>query len=89
MTGSVTARRGGDWVVMIPVKPFALGKSRLADDAAGRAEVARAIALDTVDAVLAVGAVRRVVVVTADEDVVHVLPAGVEVVRERRAAGID
>lgn len=76
------------WTVMIPVKPVRAGKSRLA---AGdeREELARALALDTIDAALSADGVAAVVVVTADADLPAVLPAGVAVVRERRAEGID
>jgi 2-phospho-L-lactate guanylyltransferase len=57
-----------EWVVVVPVKPAARGKSRLAglltDDE--RADLVRAMALDTIAAARAASGVRRVVVVTAD-----------------------
>ena len=52
------------WVVVIPVKPSAAGKSRLR--VRDRESLARAIALDTLEAVLACPAVAEVVVVTSD-----------------------
>ncbi|MEO6116671.1 MAG: 2-phospho-L-lactate guanylyltransferase [Pseudolysinimonas sp.] len=70
------------WTVIIPVKPAAIGKSRLGFGA----EVARAIALDTVAAVVACEAVDRVIVVTADA-AFH--PPGAEVLPERGPSGID
>lgn len=70
------------WTVVIPVKPSSSAKSRLGLGP----ELARAIALDTVAAVVACSAVDRVLVVTADETF---RPAGAEIVRERSAAGID
>jgi 2-phospho-L-lactate guanylyltransferase len=70
------------WTVIIPVKPAAIGKSRL-----GLGPVlARAIALDTVAAVVACSAVERVIVVTADA---AFRPPGAEVLPERTASGID
>lgn len=57
------------WTVVVPVKPFWLGKSRLTLDAAAhRSAWARCFYLDTLDAVLRTPAVSRVVVVTGDAD---------------------
>lgn len=70
------------WTVIIPVKPPAIGKSRLGLGA----ELARAIALDTVAAVVACEAVERVIVVTADA---AFRPPGAEVLPERTPSGID
>jgi 2-phospho-L-lactate/phosphoenolpyruvate guanylyltransferase len=52
------------WTVVIPLKPPGVGKSRLGADAS----LARAIALDTVEAASRAYQVSRIVVVTADED---------------------
>src|SRR4051794_33404023 len=59
-----------DWIVVVPVKAAALGKSRLA---AGlepdvRAALVRAMALDTVAAAAGAAGVRRVLVVTPDAE---------------------
>jgi 2-phospho-L-lactate guanylyltransferase len=66
------------WVVVVPVKPAARGKSRLAevvpDDE--RAELVRAMALDTVAAARAAAGVVGVVVVTADEPLRSALAHG-------------
>jgi 2-phospho-L-lactate guanylyltransferase len=70
------------WTVIIPVKPAAVGKSRLGLGA----QLARAIALDTVAAVVACEVVGRVIVVTADA---AFRPPGAEVLRERAPSGID
>jgi 2-phospho-L-lactate guanylyltransferase len=70
------------WTVIIPVKPAAIGKSRLGLGP----RVARAIALDTVAAVVACEAVERVIVVTADA---AFRPPGAEVLPEPAPAGID
>ncbi|GIG36903.1 2-phospho-L-lactate guanylyltransferase [Cellulomonas pakistanensis] len=61
----------GRWVLVVPVKDARRGKTRLADvlEARARAALVRAMALDTVEAVLAVPRVARVVVVTADPEV--------------------
>ncbi|HEX7834198.1 MAG TPA: NTP transferase domain-containing protein, partial [Pseudolysinimonas sp.] len=75
-----------EWTVVIPLKPSAVGKSRLGGDAA----LARAIGLDTVGAARAATRVARVIVVTADEALRIELDAmaGIEVVLEPRPAGI-
>jgi 2-phospho-L-lactate guanylyltransferase len=70
------------WTVIIPVKPAASAKSRLGLGP----ELARAIALDTVEAALACATVSRVVVVTSDPGF---RPPGAEVVVEESPAGID
>jgi 2-phospho-L-lactate guanylyltransferase len=73
--------RASDWTVVIPVKPAALGKSRLGTTAA----VARALALDTITAAASVASV---VVVTGDAELPDLVPAGVRVMREPSPAGI-
>jgi len=70
------------WTVIIPVKPAAIGKSRLGLGSA----LARAIALDTVAAAVACEAVGRVIVVTADA---AFRPPGAEVLPEPAPSGID
>lgn len=60
-------RRPVRYVALVPVKPPALGKSRLAAvPGLPRRELAGALALDTVSAVLTAEAVERVLVVTDD-----------------------
>ena len=56
-----------EWVVVVPVKPAAEGKSRLAGvlDPVDRAALARAMALDTIAAAAATPGVGRVLVVTS------------------------
>lgn len=70
------------WTVVIPVKPSAIGKSRLGLGA----EFARAIALDTVAAAVACDAVDRVIVVTSDA---AFRPPAAEVLLEATPSGID
>jgi 2-phospho-L-lactate guanylyltransferase len=79
------------WTVLLPVKPFAVGKSRLAPWAgARRADWARAFYLDTLHAVARTPAVRRVVVVTADAEARALAArAGVEVVDDTPARGLN
>jgi 2-phospho-L-lactate guanylyltransferase len=62
----VTATVPGEWAVIIPVKPAAVGKSRLALATVDRVTLARAIALDTIAAAAACDAVAQVYVVTDD-----------------------
>ncbi|NUH39318.1 2-phospho-L-lactate guanylyltransferase [Streptomyces samsunensis] len=67
---------GSHWTVLLPVKPFALGKSRLGSWAgAARRDIARAVFLDTMDAILHTPEVCRLIVVTADPEA-HALAAG-------------
>jgi len=73
---------GGQWTVIIPVKPPAIGKSRLGLGAA----VARAIALDTVAAAVSCSVVGRVIVVTADA---AFRPRGTDLQLEDSPSGID
>ncbi len=71
----------GRWTVVLPVKGGADAKSRLVHPA--RSDLAGAIALDTVDAVLGAGLVHRVLVVTADPRVRSAHTAlGAEVVQD-------
>lgn len=71
------------WTVVLPVKAAVRAKSRL-----GRGpELARAIALDTLEAVVACEAVEQVVVVTDDADLEASVPSGVVVVADRAADG--
>ncbi len=72
----------GGWTVIIPVKPAASAKSRLGLGP----ELARALALDTVAAVVACTAVSSVIVVTADSGF---RSPGAEIVAETSPAGID
>ncbi|MFG6503938.1 2-phospho-L-lactate guanylyltransferase [Microbacterium sp. P05] len=83
------AARG--WVVIVPVKPASLGKSRLTDAVADRTVLARAIALDTIAAASAALEVERVIVVTDDSDLASAIKRmpGVEAVREGDARGLD
>ncbi|MGO1769284.1 MAG: 2-phospho-L-lactate guanylyltransferase [Microbacterium sp.] len=60
---------GRAWSVVVPVKRAALGKSRLAVAGVDRAELARAIALDTLDAARWAESVAELVVVTDDPGV--------------------
>jgi 2-phospho-L-lactate guanylyltransferase len=78
----VRDRRRRAWTVVIPVKPAAVGKSRLDVPGVDRSELARAIALDTIEAAAQVA---RVIVVTADPMIG--IP-GVEVVVEPVPRGI-
>lgn len=59
------------WVVVVPVKDARRGKSRLSGvlEPGARAALVRAMALDTLDAVLACDAVARLLVVTGDAEV--------------------
>ncbi len=77
------ADRRGRWTIVIPVKPPEIGKSRLDLPGLDRVALARAIALDTIEAAAEVA---HVVVVTADPTIS--LP-GVEIVAEDAPRGID
>jgi 2-phospho-L-lactate guanylyltransferase len=79
------------WSVVIPVKPSVRGKSRLDVPGVVRVELARAIALDTIDAAASCAAVGQVVVVTDDGGLV--LQAldipGLRFVSDEKAQGLD
>ena len=74
-----------EWIVVIPVKRAEIGKSRLRIPGVDREPLARAIALDTVEAATACERVAEVIVVTSDEvtaTALRVLPR-VRLVRDR------
>ena len=79
------------WAILIPVKPAAIGKSRLAVPSVDRVTLARAIALDTIAAASACARVAQVFVVTNDGALVALaydIP-GLRFVSEGDARGID
>lgn len=82
---------GSGWTIVIPVKPSARGKSRLDVPGVDRVALARAIALDTIEAANACDAVAKVVVVTDDGGLI--LQAldipGLRFVSEGEPAGLD
>lgn len=81
---------GALWHVLIPVKPAARAKSRLASTLGHhRSELALAFALDTVEAAHACPSVECVSVVTADPVLPTLLPTGVEVIDDSGAAGLN
>jgi 2-phospho-L-lactate guanylyltransferase len=83
---------GGQWSLVVPLKPLALAKSRLADTAGAglRPGLALAFAVDTVAAALACGAVRDVLVVTDDPLAGAELTAlGAGTVRDAPGAGLN
>ena len=78
------------WSVIIPVKPVAVGKSRLTGiSAEQRRDLAFAFALDTTLAALATLHVRRVVVVTNDPEGKVFRDLGAEIVDDRPDAGLN
>ena len=79
------------WAVIIPVKPAAVGKSRLDVAGVDRVALARAIALDTIAAATASDVVAQVFVVTEDAALAALafdIP-GLRFVPEGEARGID
>ena len=79
------------WTVVVPVKPAALGKTRLTAAGTDREALARAIALDTIAAAAATPRVSHVLVVTDDAEVsalVSQWPA-VDVIAEGDVRGLD
>ncbi|MEN3586010.1 2-phospho-L-lactate guanylyltransferase [Streptomyces sp. ZYX-F-203] len=80
------------WTLVVPVKPLARAKSRLADtaDAGVRPELALAFATDTVEAALDCPAVAGVVVVTGDGRAGRTLAAlGARIVGDEPAGGLN
>jgi 2-phospho-L-lactate/phosphoenolpyruvate guanylyltransferase len=80
-SSSVPSTLAQVWTVIVPVKPADVGKSRLGAEPG----LVRAIALDTVEAVLAARRVGRVLVVTSDPSG---FPPEVDIVREAAPAGL-
>lgn len=70
------------WTVIVPVKHTAYGKSRMTPAGADRAELALAIAVDTVLAVAACDAVDEVIVVTDDDRLPGLTPDDVRFVAD-------
>jgi 2-phospho-L-lactate/phosphoenolpyruvate guanylyltransferase len=79
------------WAVVVPVKVLARAKSRIAPLAGSRrAELALAMALDTISAVVASPAAGRVIVVTDDPVAAAELSAvGATVVPDKPGAGLN
>jgi 2-phospho-L-lactate/phosphoenolpyruvate guanylyltransferase len=79
------------WSVIVPVKAASVGKSRLDGAGADRTALARAIALDTIEAVAAATHVERVIVVTSDDELVREARRieRVSIVADPDAAGLD
>ncbi|MEV7780417.1 2-phospho-L-lactate guanylyltransferase [Kitasatospora sp. NPDC088351] len=81
----------GGWSLVLPLKPLALAKTRLAPFAGPhRADLALSFALDTVAAALATSGVSRVLVVTRDRDAGARLAAlGAVVVDDEPGGGLN
>jgi 2-phospho-L-lactate guanylyltransferase len=78
-----------DWVVLVPVKRFSEGKSRLGDRP-DRAALAEAFARDTIDAVASSPRVRMLLVITDDPFLTEDLSLPVAVtVRKQQAPGLN
>jgi 2-phospho-L-lactate/phosphoenolpyruvate guanylyltransferase len=82
---------GGDlWSVVVPVKRLDRAKTRLALPAAVRAEVALAMAMDTVSAACAANTVAAVIVITDDDQAAASLSrVGARIVDDRPDAGLN
>lgn len=88
---STTASTQPRWVIVVPVKRSGQGKTRLEVTGADRAELARAIALDTIEAAARCEAVLQVVVVSDDPTLAResaTIPA-LRFVPEGEARGLD
>jgi 2-phospho-L-lactate guanylyltransferase len=84
-------RGGGDqWSLLVPVKRLDLAKTRLAVADGLRADLALAMAMDTVRAVIGTASVAEVVVVTDDERAASALAAiGANIVADLPNAGLN
>jgi 2-phospho-L-lactate guanylyltransferase len=82
---------GGDlWSLLVPVKRLDLAKTRLALDDGPRADLALAMALDTVSAAISAEAVAEVVVISDDERAGAALTAiGARVISDLPNAGLN
>ena len=78
------------WAIVVPVKRLAVAKTRLADAADVRADLALAMALDTVAAARCAASVADVVVVTDEEVAARaVIQMGARVVADLPDAGLN
>lgn len=75
------------WVVVVPVKPLPTAKTRL--DRPDRADLALAMAVDTVAAAAACPSVRRVLVVTDDERARAAVGAHADVLADEPRRGLN
>ncbi len=78
------------WTVVVPVKRLAIAKSRMGSFAVGlRSELAKAMALDCVTAVMSCSEVSRTVVVTDDPAAVEFAALGAAVLADEPDAGLN
>lgn len=78
------------WTVILPLKPVALGKSRLTSDASERANLAKAVAIDTVRALCRTAVVAEVLIISDEPDTApFTSDPRVRVIREDGVKGID
>jgi len=83
-------RPDGRWAIVVPIKRLAVAKTRLAERAEVRADLALAMALDTVAAARAAVTVARVVVVTDEPSAAEaVTRMGALVVADAPGAGLN
>jgi 2-phospho-L-lactate/phosphoenolpyruvate guanylyltransferase len=81
---------GDLWSLLVPVKRLDLAKTRLLRSAADRADLALAMASDTVSAAVACAAVGEVVVITDDARAASALEAiGARIVADSPEAGLN
>lgn len=78
------------WAVLMPIKPFNEGKSRLSLNGASRSDLPRAIALDTIAAVRRSVVVETLVIVSREPELRMLANApGVVLIQETELRGID
>jgi 2-phospho-L-lactate guanylyltransferase len=78
------------WTVVVPIRSWVGGKSRMEVDAAARETLGRAMALDTLGAAAACDDVERIVVVTATDAVAReATQLGAEIVSDPEAPSAD
>lgn len=83
-------RSEGRWAIVVPIKRLVVAKTRLADAADVRADLALAMALDTVAAARSCAVVERVVVVTDEPSAAQaVSDMGAIVVADTPDAGLN
>lgn len=71
------------YTAIVPVKPWALAKGRLALPQAARQRVARAFTLDVLDVLQASDSVRHIVIVSAERELLDARGQGVTVLEDR------
>ncbi len=77
------------WTAIVPVKPWALAKSRLALPSAEREQMARAFTLDVLEVLISSESIRHVIIVSAEQELLEARGHGMTVLADRPLLSCD